>query len=237
MKRFLPVLFLLVGSLALHANTSFTLCPGDASQNGAGSFGFSSAPSGGACSTSVTMSITNATDYARFLWNSSSTGYPSGLQLGQLLDLNANVTVSGSDNPFYMLVFTDSTGGLGQTNASDQILLLQFQSSTVSGNSMPFSNTTSLFNLYDNTTGVYLQGGQSHTNTVAGWISMYPFLGNESLDQIRIGMGLGGGSGPGGSVTLDSVTGNTNVPEPGSAMLLASGLVGMAGLVRRKLAR
>ena len=227
--------FLLFAALTMHAS-NFTLCPGAAAQGGFGN-SFTSAASGGACSTSVTMSITSATDYAKLTWNSSSTGYPPGLTVGQLTNMNAIVHQTGPNNPFYMFAFIDASNSLGQTAATDQILFIQFQSSTVSGINMPFSNTTSLFNLYDNDTGVYLQGGQSDTHTLAGWIGLYPFLSSKSLDEIRIGIGLGGGAAPGGSLQVDSVTGATNVPEPGSSALLASGLIGLAGVMRRKLHR
>lgn len=100
---------------------------------------------------------------------------------------------------------------------------------------MPFSSTTSLFNLYDNTNGFYLEGGQSDTHTLAQWIALEPFLAGESIDQIRIGMGLAGGSAPGGSVQLDSLTGDytTPTPEPSSVAVIGAALLGIAFCSRR----
>lgn len=83
---------------------TFTLCPTDANQNGAGSFSFSAPQTEtGVCSQSVTMNITNATDYARFAWDSSSAGYPTGVTLGELEDMNASLVQTGANDPYYML--------------------------------------------------------------------------------------------------------------------------------------
>ena len=146
--------------------TSFQLCPNAASQNGSGSDTFTPTVGGPLdCGTlsAVTMSISKETDYARLLWDPSVAGYPAGLTLGNLAGLTAAVLENAGqpgDQPFYMLAFTDASDSLGQANVSDQILLIEFQSTTVSGGSMDVDPNATLFNLFDNTSGQYLEGGQ-----------------------------------------------------------------------------
>jgi len=221
---------------------TYTLCPTSAGQNGSGSFSFGTAaePSGSACSTAVTMTIPDLTDYARLAWDSSSANYPSGLSLGTLTGASASVALSagGSDDPYYMLAFTDLTKSLGQTNATDQILMIEFQPSTLtnSGGTLALDPATTLFNMFDNTQGFYLNGGQSHTNTLDGWLSVDGFLAGDALDQVRIGMGLAGGPGAAETVTVNQLDLSTpSVPEPGSLMLtlLLLGTLGLGAGVRQ----
>ena len=74
--------------------------------------------------------------------------------------------------------------------------MIEFQSSSLNGNTLALDPNATLFNLYDNTTGKYLNlgaGGQHDVNTLAGWLSADPFLKGEALGQIRIGIGMAGG--------------------------------------------
>jgi len=179
---------------------------------------------------------TNA-DYGKLQFNSGMTGYPAGLTLGNLSGLSANVDftpgVTG-DQPYYLLAFTDSSNSLGQASATDQILMIEFQPSTLSGNTLAVDPNATLFNLYDNTVGSYLQGGQSHTNTLSGWRSTFSSLDNESLQGVWIAEGLAGGSsGVPETLTINSLSvDQKTVPEPATLALVGLGLAGI-GFSRR----
>jgi hypothetical protein len=182
------------------------------------------------------MYIPDSTDYARLAWLSGTAGYPVGLTLGNLSGASADVLYAGNDEPFYMLSFHDSTNLLG-AGAGDQILMIEFQSSTLTGNSLILDPNGTKFNLIDNVTGVYLQGGQQDTNTLSGWLTLDPFLAGDSLEQIRIGIGLSGGDSGPVSATVNSLDVTTPaVPEPTALLLLLTflGFTGL-GITRRTL--
>jgi len=182
------------------------------------------------------MYIPNATTgYARLAWDSTVAGYPAGLTLGNLAGANADVAFTGDDQPFYMLAFTDSTDSLGQTDATDQILMIEFQSSSLTGlgnDTMALDPSTTLFNLYDNTQSFYLGTGQHDTNSLDGWLTTYSFLTGEALQQVRIGIGMAGGDTNPQSLTVNSLDietpNNGAVPEPTSILLLLT-VVGITG--------
>jgi hypothetical protein len=173
------------------------------------------------------------------MWKSGVPGYPPDLTLGNLSGLSADVRFTPGqtgDQPYYMLVFTDPTERLGQASAADQILMLEFQTSTLSGNSLAFDPNTTRLNLFDNTTGTYLNdllGGQQYTKTLAGWIAADPFLAGESLQQVRVAIGLSGGGTHAESLTVNSLDITHSTPEPTTFFLLGAGL-GVLGLVRRR---
>jgi hypothetical protein len=185
------------------------------------------------------MTIPNQTDYVRLAWTPGDSGYPSGLTLGNLGGVTASVAfTAGTDQPYYMLIFTDPSDSLGQTNATDQILMLEFQTTALSGpgdDTLALDPATTQFNVFDNTSNVYLEGGQQDTNSLDGWIASDPALGSEDIQQIRLAMGLAGGSGPAESLTVDSadVT-ETATPEPSSLLLLGTGLLGLAFVAFRR---
>ena len=258
LKQVLPSSAVAVALLGLVGITSparadnYVLCPSAADRNGNGSYTFTAVagPLDSSCgaNSAVTMTIATEADYARLMFNSSVTGYPAGLTLGNLAGLSADVRFTGGqagDQPYYMLAFTDTTKGLGQTAAGDQILMLEFgNTGNLSGNTMAVNPTTTLFNLYDNTTGVYLNGGnfagQQVTHSLAGWLAADSFLASESLQQVRTAIGNSpGGSSP-DSLTVNSLTITTApsaVPEPTSLLLLLT-VVGATGWgIRRKQAR
>jgi hypothetical protein len=203
----------------------FPLCPsaGTTGGDGTGTFTYVPGPLDGTCgaNSAVEMSIPNAVNYAKLTFSSTTAGYPAGLTLGGLSGLSAGVTLdAASDQPYYELAFTDLSDSLGQTAATDQILLIEFQTPTVSGGDLDLNPTSTLFNLYDNTSGMYLQGGQADAKTLATWLADFSSLSSEDVQQIRIGLGLAGGSGPAESVTVNSLDITTAVPEPTSILLL-----------------
>ena len=190
------------------------MCPNQAGQGGDGTGTFTNVAGPldgtpcGATNTAVTMTIPNQTDYARLAWTPGDTGYPAGLTLGNLGGITASVALTaGTDQPYFMLIFTDPSDSLGQTASTDQILMLEFQPTTLSGagdDTLALNPTTTQFNLYDNTTGHLSQGGQHDTNSLDGWIALDSGLTDEDIQQIRLAIGLAGGPGPAESLTVNS---------------------------------
>lgn len=217
--------------------STVTLCPGAGTTGGINqTAGTTTGPLDGSCGTNsaVTLSIDHSTDYAKITFDSGSTGYPPGLALGDLVSASANVQYTGTAaEPYFMLAFTDASHGLGQASATDQLLLIEFQASTLSGTTLALDPAATLFNLYDNTTGVYLAGGQHVTHTLADWLSANPQLATEALQEIRIGMGLTGSDVGAESMTVNSLT-VSSVPEPATLALLGAGLLGLAVTRRRR---
>lgn len=226
-----------LGTQARAGETTVTLCPSSATPGGFGGTASDVAgPLDGTCGTNsaVTLSLPASTDYGKLEFSSSVPGYPSSLGLGGLLGLSANVSTTGSDQPYFMLAFTDPSDSLGQAASGNQILLIEFQPSTLSGDTLAMDPNTTLFNLYDNTTGTYLQGpnGQQNKKTLAAWLTEFPSLGDETLQGVWIGEGLDSGNTGAESVTINSLA-MSYVPEPASISLIAVALAGI-GLSRRK---
>jgi hypothetical protein len=208
-----------------------------AGANGYGTGNYSITTNGDGSVTLTTGQDGTATpnDYARLAWISPTTGYPANLTLGNLAGVSASVTLTaGTDAPFYLLGFTDPSDSFLGTTGGDQILLIEFQPSTISGGSMVADPNATLFNLYDNTLGVYLLSGQADVNTLAAWIALDPSLSDDALQQIRIGIGLSGGDTPAESLTVYSADVSQITPEPSSLWLLGTGLLGLAVVVLRK---
>jgi hypothetical protein len=119
--------------------------------------------------------------------------------------------------------------------------MIEFQSNTLSGNTIALDPNATLFNLYDNTTGTYLQGGQSVTKTLDGWLTTFAALSPLQLDGIWIGEGLTGGNTGPDSLTVNSLTVDTltTTPIPAALPLFASGLgaLGVVGWRRKRKAK
>jgi len=224
----------LVGITIPARANDIAVCPSDAVVNADYPFTTSG------CAATITVS--NLLNYSRLMWDSTVPGYPA-VDLGELGGVSAGVTNSGAGQPYYMLAFTDSTDGLGQTNAADQILMLEFQATTTSGvggDTLAVDPNATLFNLYDNSVGCYLQANghgclaaaQQQTNTLDGWLTADTFLAGEAVQQVRIGIGYAGGSGPSETLTVNSLDISTT-PEPATLGIAGAGFAAL-GLLRRR---
>ena len=249
MKKFAFALFTMAAALAITPSAlAGTLCPNQALQGGFG--GQTYTPTAGSldgtcgANSAIIMSIPSDTDYAKLTWDSTH-GLPADLTIGNLPGVVASVSLSPSngDQPFYELAFTDPGDTFLNTTTGDQILLIEFQTSALSGpgnDTMALDPNSTLFNLYDNTSGIYLEApggipgaaGQQNANSLDGWIAQDPALSNDAVQEIRLGMGLAGGPSDPESLTVDSAV---VTPEPTSLLLLGTGLDGLAGMLRRKL--
>jgi hypothetical protein len=237
-----------LGLLALsnqaHADgINVTLCPGGATVGGINeSSSAVSGPLDGTCGapSAIQLSIPQSTDYAKLEFIPGQSGYPQGLTLSGIVSLSASVsfTTGGSDKPYMLLPLVDSTRGLGQANAGDQILLIEFQPATLTnvGTTLAIDASTTRFNVYDNTTNTYLLGGQQNTNTIDGYLALYPFLATDPLQGVWVAQGLTGGDTGPETLTVSSLSADYEAPEPASLALLGTGLA-VLGLSRRKRAR
>jgi hypothetical protein len=224
-----------------------TLCPASATPGGFGAT-YTSSPTGGACSRSVTMSIPDNTEEGKLIWTPANSGYPSGLTLSTLTTLNAsvsNVSNLPGDDPYFFLSFFDNS--LAQ-NPGDQMILIESEPSTVvGGSSVPVDSSATEFDLYDNITNQYYDsathsyapGGQQDTHTLAEWLALDPHLSGDSINSINFVIGVGAScSGCADSVTVNSVAVVTSTPEPGTIVSVGTGLLCLGtGLAfrRRKL--
>lgn len=217
------------------------MCANAAAQGGYGGDVFTSVPGpNGTCGsgTAVNMYLPSETGYAKLTWT------PAGFTLGNLPAINTSVAFTGDDQPFYMLEFYAPAINLGQTNPSDEILMIEFQNTTLSGpgnDTLALNPNTTLFNFYDNTTDTYLDpqthtaesSGQQDAHTLAYWLSPSedPALAGVALGQLRIGIGMAGG----GATPLSATVGEVDItPEPASILLLLT-VVGATGLgIRRR---
>jgi len=234
------LLGLVVIASPARADVNYLLCPNAAwtGSDGTGVFTNVSGPLDATCGSlsAVTMSLRQEGGSAGIAWIGSlpgfspTLGYPVDLTFGTLAGVTADVTGSQGMQPYYMLGLTDpATDFLGAT-AGDQILMIENQSQTLSGDTLALDPNTTLFDLFDNDTNVYLAGGQSDTHTLAGWLAIYPSLADVSLQFVEIGIGSAVPSdlGPLASDTVNSLD-ITAVPEP-TALLLLLVLLGTVGL-------
>jgi hypothetical protein len=212
-----------------------TLCPNQATVGGLGETSTNvSGPLDGTCgaNSAVKIDIADSQNEGKLAFQSTMPGFPAGLTLGGLGGASADVvfTSQGADQPYFLLPFVDSSDSLGQASATDQILLIEFQPNALSGNTLALDPNTTLFNLYDNTTNAYLQGGQSDTKTLDAWLAEFAVLDGDQLQGIWIAEGLTGSNTGADSLTVNSLT---TTPLPATLPLFASGL-GVIGLLARR---
>jgi hypothetical protein len=226
-------------TIAASANAA-TLCPNQATVGGFGNTSSNvTGPLDGTCglNSAVKIDIADSTKYGKLQFQSNMPNFPAGVTLGNVVSASANVAFSGNNQPYFLLPFIDSSNSLGQASATDQILFIEFQPATLVGNTLAFDRTTTLFNLYDNDTGTYLQGGQAVTNTLDGWLALHPGLAGDLLQGIWVAEGLtAGNSGP-ESLTvnsLDVTAAAAETPLPAALPLFASGLGVMTFIAGRR---
>lgn len=178
MKKFSLALIAVAAALAITpVALADSLCPTQTQTGGFGATYTNVSGPNGTCGTgtAVKMTIPSDKDEAKLYWVPGNTGYPAGLTLGNLPGINASVSFSpgtGGDQPYFMFSFTNPGDSFLNTTTGDQILLIEFQPSALSGpgnDTLAFNPATTLFNLYDNAgAGRYLEG-DNKTRTL--WIN------------------------------------------------------------------
>src|SRR5436305_2055416 len=115
-STFAAVVFVALLAIATPASANvFVLCPNGADVYTEGTSSNVAGPLDGTCgpNSAINVTIPTETAYARLRFDSSVSGYPAGLTLGNLSGVDAEVAFSGQpgDQPFLMLAFTDPTHG------------------------------------------------------------------------------------------------------------------------------
>ncbi|MGN6591121.1 MAG: PEP-CTERM sorting domain-containing protein [Sphingomicrobium sp.] len=130
--------------------------------------------------------------------------------------------------------FIDGINSLGRVNAADQILLIEFQPTTLAGNtlgSIPLQSVQ-FIRQYSMRVPARLPIGQ---NTLDAWLSMFAALGSEQLQGNWIAEGLTATNTGAESLTINSLD-VAATPLPATLPLFAGGLgaLGYFGIRRKR---